>query len=154
MAYTAQQIAIIRSKTARRTAVTAPAAEPAKRDAKTAPRTQRRWKAGTPKPAVPFVSRPPEHFDFEHPVTIMFVSEQTYDAPVAHVVSNSRQAFELFGLTHLDGLKSDLNQFTVDGVVYATIDPYEDDLYDRRYLLFGANAADLRKRYNESHDSI
>lgn len=145
MAYTAQQIAIIRSKAASRAA-----------SAGSASATVTRWKrpVRSGKTRVPFTPRPAEHFIFDDPVTIMFVTDQDYSAPVAHVFTESSQVVELFELSDVDGLREALDEYVVDGVVFATIDPYVVDVRGKRDLLMASSAAGLEIEYGKACDAI
>jgi hypothetical protein len=152
MAYTAQQIAIIRSKTAGRTTAAAPVAKPAKRTAPLGSSSRRRKDVA--KRRTPFGQLPVEHFAFDAPVTFMFVGDQDYSAPVAHVVSGSRQASDLFGLTHVNGLLGEIAEFAVDGVVYASICPFNADIHGQRHLIIASSATDLEVEYGKASDAI
>lgn len=152
MAYTAQQIAIIRSKAASRAASAGPVAK-AKKSSPRLGRPNRRGK-DVSKRRTPFGQLPVEHFAFDAPVTFMFVADQDYSSPVAHVVTHSRQALEIFGLTHINGLLGEIAEYAVDGIVYASICPFNADIHGQRHLILASSAAELEIEYGKAGDDI
>jgi len=155
--YSPAQIAIIRSKAAKKAGSVVAAATPTpapRTSTRPAARTQRPWKARTPKPRTTFARVHETSSDFDRPVTIRLVEDQNWHETTEHVVLNTGEIAAEFALSDIDGMKRGILDAIVDGVVYACLDPYCEDVYASRNLLLAGSVEELEKAYDDACDTI